>query len=307
MSGAEALDGPGGEERRATFAVSFQTAVSIGTFFIAKEAMRSLPPGPMLLLRSLGAVVPLWLLVRWRGGSVPAAPRPGDGRRLFALGVLGVPLNQGCFLLGLAHTSAAHAALLYALTPALVLLIGAVRGTERLSPARVGGVVAAFAGVALVLAGAGAGPVDDPAHRATLAGDLIVLAAVAAWAGYTALSKPIVERLGSARATFATLSLGALAYLPVGLWSARAFDPAAVQPIGWIGVGWLVLFSSTLSYVAWYYAIRRLDPSRVAIFVNLQPIGTALISWAVLGAPLPGSFLLGGALVLSGVLLVQRG
>jgi len=53
----------------------------------------------------------------------------------------------------------------------------------------------------------------------------------------------------------------------------------------WASVAWLIVMSSVVSYFCWYYAIRRLEPSRVAVFINLQPIGTALAQWALFALP----------------------
>lgn len=308
------------EERKAILAVSAQTIMAIVTFFVAKDALHALPVEPLILIRAGVAGLLLTALVFVPGLSEPAEWRRGDVLRLAGLGLLVVPGNQVLFFMGLARSSAAHAALLYGLTPALVLLIGRVRGTERLTPARVGGIAAAFAGVVVVLfgpalLGAAAPPspaIADAGFRArqvagpdAMRGDLIILVAVFAWAFYTAFSRDLIRRLGTVRATAGGLGIGALLYAPFALPAALRVDYATVSAEVWLALAWLAIASSTLSYLAWYYAIRRLDPSRVAIFNNLQPIGTALVAWA-LGAPPHASLFLGAALVVSGVLLAQR-
>jgi drug/metabolite transporter (DMT)-like permease len=68
-----------------------------------------------------------------------------------------------------------------------------------------------------------------------------------------------------------------------------------------------VLVTSVLSYLLYYWALRRAEASRVAVWSNLQPVLTAPLAWLLLGDPLGAGLLGGGAMVLSGVLLTQRG
>jgi drug/metabolite transporter (DMT)-like permease len=297
------------EETRALVAASGQTAIVIAAFFFAKDTLHDIPAAPLVLMRSLLAAVILAGMVRWRGRF--ASLSRAEMARLACLGLLAVPINQGLFLWGLSKTTAAHAGLLYSLTPALVLVLRAFSGAERVTPARIVGVVLALAGVLLVL--------NDPVRQAPpgasrqsgadpFLGDMLILCAVVAWAAYTAFSVGVVERLGTLQATAGTLGFGALLFVPIGLWSCLHSDwhPGATPLSAWLGLAWLVVMSSVVSYLAWYYAIKRLDPSRVAVFNNLQPIGTALGQWSVFGLLLGPAFLAGGALTIAGVITTQR-
>lgn len=299
------------EVRKGLVATFLQTAMAISSFFVAKDTLHYFAPEPLVVMRSGTAAVLLLALA----GAAPGAParwKRGDLLRLAALGVLAVPMNQGLYFHGLSMTTAAHSALLYSLTPAMVLLLGRLRGTEGLTIPRVGGILAAFAGVVIVLLGRpsehGAVAGGLAAHQLggpdSLRGDLWVLGAVLAWSLYTAYSRDVVARLGTVRATAFPLAIGALLFLPIGVPGLFRTEFAVVPANAWAGVAFLAIVASTLSYLAWYYAIRRLAPSRVAIFNNVQPVGAALLAWA-LGAPPAPALFLGAALVIAGVLLAQ--
>ena len=299
-------------EKKGIAAVSLQTVFAIVTFFVAKDALATLDAAPLVLFRAGAAGLVLAALVPLGIGGARGDWRKGDLWRLAALGVLVVPVNQFLFFVGLKRTTAAHAALLYGLTPAMVLLLGVARRTETLTRTRVAGIVLAFAGAALVLSArvpeqvaASEIALRQRGGEDALLGDLVILVAVAAWALYTAYSRELVSRLGTVRATAGAMGLGAIAFVPFGLPSAAGVDWAAVPASVWLAILWLVVGSSVISYLAWYYAIRRLEPSRVAIFNNLQPLGTALVAWALGARPGPALFA-GGALVVAGVLLAQR-
>jgi drug/metabolite transporter (DMT)-like permease len=100
---------------------------------------------------------------------------------------------------------------------------------------------------------------------------------------------------------------GTIVYLPFGLLLSSAEPFQRLSPAGWWSLAYLVLVTSVISYLLYYWALRRADASRVAIWSNLQPVLTAPLAWLLLGDPLGAGLLAGGAMVLGGVLLTQQG
>jgi drug/metabolite transporter (DMT)-like permease len=217
--------------------------------------------------------------------------------------VVAIPLNQGLFLAGLVHTTPGHAALLYALTPIFVFLLARWRLAEPATLPKLGGIALAFAGVVLVLAAGG----TRLAAEGTLFGDLLVLLAVMAWAVFAVGGKRYAERYGAVLSTGVAVIFGTLIYLPFGVALSSVASFARLSPAGWASLAYLVLITSVVSYLLYYWALRRTEASRVAVWSNLQPVLTAPLAWALLGDPIGAGLLAGGAMVLSGVLLTQRG
>jgi drug/metabolite transporter (DMT)-like permease len=281
-------------------AMLLHSVISAGTYLAAKRALAELSPFELALARfSLAGAVYVGLLLR----RPPRIPR-GDLWRLSALGFVAIPLNQGLFLGGLSLTTPGHAALLYAMTPVFVFLLGLWRGEERATPRKAAGIAMAFAGAVVVLASRG--QLAGAEGRAGLVGDALVLLAVVAWAVYVVWGKPFAGRYGVVTTTGLTVVIGTFLYLPAGLLLSRPASFGALSPAGWASVGYLVLLTSVVSYLVYYWALARQEASRVAIWSNTQPVMTALLAWAVYGDRLTGSFVLGGALVLAGVATTQR-
>ena len=282
-------------------AMLLHSAISAGTYLAAKRALAELSPFEVALARFVlaGAVYAALLLAR------PPRVARRDLAGLAALGFVAIPLNQGLFLGGLSLTTPGHAALLYATTPVFVFLIGAWCGEERATPRKLAGIGVAFAGVAVVLASRGqlSGAGDA---RAGLAGDVLVLLAVMAWAVYVVFGKAYVGRYGVVTTTGLTIVIGTLLYVPLGLAVSREASFRAVSPVGWASVAYLVILTSVVAYLVYYWSLARAEASRVAIWSNTQPVLTALLAWAIHGDPLTGAFLAGGALVIAGVALTQR-
>lgn len=277
------------------------SVVSAGTYLAAKRALDELPPWEVALARFTLAGLIFGGLLLWRRAKIDRKDLPG----LVALGFVAVPLNQGFFLAGLSRSTPGHAALLYALTPVFVFLLARVRLGERVTLAKLAGIAIAFAGVVVVLLARGA--VAFGGSSSALFGDLLILLGVMAWAVFAVAGKVYAEKYGAVVSTSAAIALGALLYLPFGLAMSDLSRFATLSATGWASLGYLIVFTSVVAYLAYYWALRRTEASRVAIWSNLQPVLTAGLAWAVYDERLTGAFLAGGAMVLAGVVLTERG
>ena len=285
-------------------AMLLHSMLSAGTYLAAKRALGELSPFEVALARFTLASLIYAGLLAWRRPVRPLGRR--DLPVLVILGFIAIPLNQGLFLFGLSLTTPGHAALLYAMTPVFVFLLALARREERPSPWKTTGIVVAFAGAALVLLARGQLSGGGASYRSLL-GDLLILLAVIAWAVYVVWGKPHAERIGVIPFTGATIVAGSALYLPVGLWLSRAGSFERLSPGGWGAIAYLVVLTSVASYLLYYWALAREDASRVAIWSNTQPVLTALLAWALHGDRLTPAFVAGGALVILGVAMTQRG
>jgi len=223
-----------------------------------------------------------------------------DRGRVLLLGLLAVPLNQGLFLIGMTWASASHAALLYALTPAFVVIAASLRARRSPGAGTIAGIGLAFLGVLLLMLQRGL-----HFDRHSVAGDGIILIAVVAWALYLIAGRRLIMKYGPLVVTAEALGVGTLIYLPIGLVAAWHFDPRAISPGGWMGLVYLAWLTSGVNYVVWYWGLEHIRPHSIALLTNLQPLVTAAMAWALLHEALPAGFALSTALVLGGVWLAQ--
>jgi drug/metabolite transporter (DMT)-like permease len=106
-----------------------------------------------------------------------------------------------------------------------------------------------------------------------------------------------------------TLIAGTVMYLPIGIASFAI--GGAMQRIShasraaWLGVGYLILITSVVAYLIWYWALAHLPAARVAVFTNLQPLATAVLAHFILGEHVTPQFIGGAAVVISGVVIAQ--
>ncbi|HET6399732.1 MAG TPA: DMT family transporter [Candidatus Thermoplasmatota archaeon] len=232
--------------------------------------------------------------------------RGDDWIRFTLLGAVGVvgyhfPLNWG-----LQDTAAgpgvsgAVGAILVATVPLFTLLLAVGSRQERFGPLAFFGSVLAFAGVAVVVAyGRGA------AELAWAKKAAIILLAPLSWAVYTVAMKPLVARYGGLFATGVSLSLGTFMLVPMGL--SFGVEPLrGFEPIHWFWLLFLAVLSTALGYAVWNQALKHRKPSDVAVYVYFQPVVATLVGALYLRETVTLWFLLGGALVLAGVVLVNK-
>jgi drug/metabolite transporter (DMT)-like permease len=268
-----------------------------GTFPIAKIAVNSIEPFTLALLR-FGIASVAMLLIIIATGRVRKIER-GDWLRFVMIGLLAVPLNQLLFLYGLKFTTAGRSALYYGATPIFVFLMAILYLNEKVTPLKIIGIAASFAGVAVILRG---GRMDE----GMLFGDFLVILAVIAWAAYTVFGKSLLRKYGSLTVTAYALIIGTLAYLPIGIIPAIRFDYSQVPDAAWLSLLYIAIMTSVVSYSIWYWALARMEASKLAIFQNLQPVFAAILSMLVVSETFGFDFYLGGALVIGGVLITQR-
>jgi drug/metabolite transporter (DMT)-like permease len=271
-----------------------------GNFLVGKIALRQFPALLLASLRVLIAglcVLPIYWL-RERGRSNWTAR---DLPLLALLALIGVSLNQFFFVVGLSRTSVAHSALIIGMTPISVLLIAAARGLEKITARKIGGMVAAFAGVAVLSTEKvnGAGP--------TLMGDLITLLASFAFALYTVLGKEVNPRFSSVTMNTFLFGFGALFLLPVFAWQAIGFDFSQISTSGWLAVTYMGVFPSLVCYLIFYYALGFIAASRLSTLAYLQPLMATLLAVIFLGDRISIPLVLGGVIIFAGVYVTERG
>src|SRR5438445_12222265 len=108
---------------------------------------------------------------------------------------------------------------------------------------------------------------------------------------------------------FAKRALMEIPALPLGLGallvpSYRA-DIVRASTAAWWGVAYLILMTSVVAYLLWYWALAHLPAARVAVFTNLQPLATAVLAHFFLREHITPQFVGGAAVVISGVVMAQ--
>ncbi len=279
--------------------MSLHTLISAGTYLVVKKGLSEFDPLVFAFFRFALASITLFAIIAVRKYRFPFSK--SEWPLLILLAVLAIPLNQVMFLYGLQFTLPTHAALLYATTPIWVYLLSSWRREESMTRFKTMGILVALAGVLAFFAEKGLAMKTD-----YLLGDSLILIAVWSWATYTVLGRPLVKQKGAVVVTSYVLIIGTFMYFPFGLYLALGFDYSGVTWIGWSGIAYTAILTSVVAYIIWYWSMKHMEPSRTAIFMNLQPIVTALLAYAIMGERLSTGSVVSGAIILLGVYIAQK-
>ncbi|MFL5734358.1 MAG: DMT family transporter [Chloroflexia bacterium] len=229
----------------------------------------------------------------------------GDGRKFFALGLVGHGFYQALFIIGLSATLAGNAALILSISPAFVAIFGALLGYERVRAHTWVGIAISFTGVALVVLGTS----EQLEFGPRLIGDLLIVLVTIIWAFYTVVSQSLLKRYSPVQLNALTMPVGAVFLLIVSAPALAASSPplTSAPPVAWLILVVSGLLAISASYLIWYKGVQKLGATRTAVYGNLTPVLAALISFFVLGEALGWQFWTGMLLVLLGVSLSRFG
>lgn len=264
------------------------------TFAAVKIGLESAPPVLFAGLRALIGGALMALLALHRAGMPRLA---GQGREYAMLTALNVVLFFGLQTAAIGLLPSGLAAVLIYLQPVLVGLLAWWLLDEPMTAAKIVGLVLGFAGIVVVGGGAFAGHVS-------FAGVGLAVAGALAWALGTIVFKATDGRVDPWWAVALPFLVGGAMLTLVGLvvegpditWSARFV--AALGYAGAVGTG--------AAWVMWFGLVAAGEAGRAASYIFFVPLVGVVIGAVLLDETLTVSLLIGAALVVLGVYLVNR-
>jgi drug/metabolite transporter (DMT)-like permease len=218
------------------------------------------------------------------------------------LGALGMLICGAWVYQGARSTQAMNIALIYSASPVLISLGSVWMLNESIHKRQMLGVCLALLGVVHVVV---RGQWTTLSSVQFVVGDLWIVAATIAWAGYALLQKKWPSSL-SATARLAAICLGGVAaLLPFSMW--ELFQPDLT--VWGTQAVWLIVIAGLVpglgAYWIYGWAQKILGASRTAVALYLGPLYAAFLTWAFLGEAPGWHHLFGGLLILPGVFLVM--
>jgi drug/metabolite transporter (DMT)-like permease len=273
-----------------------------GQFVAGRVVAPLLPPFTAGALRIAVAVGILLVLVRVLEGGLPRL-NARSLAAMAALGFTGVFVWNACFFPALERVPAGRGALIMALNPIGTALGMGLVFRERLTRGRWLGIALALAGAAVVIS---RGDLPSLFTGALGSGELLLFGSVLGWVSYTLIGRGVLGRVSPlATTTWAALFGGAM--LAVAAAFERPWAAVAALPVqGWMSISYIAIFGTVVAFVFFSEGVRRIGPSRTAIFINFVPVFGVTFAALFLGEPILTSMVLGGLMVIGGVLLTTR-
>ncbi len=146
-------------------------------------------------------------------------------------------------------------------------------------------------------------PGGSAAAQGSLAGNLLLLAAVTCEAIYVVVGKQLSDRIGPRRIS-ALINLWGLALVtPFGVWQAWHFDFASVGAPAWLGLVAYSIAASVVTVWLWMTGLRQVPASSAGIYTVMLPIAAAAVGVLFLGERFSAAQAAAFGLALAGVVL----
>jgi len=270
-----------------------------GTTWIAsKEGVKYMPALQLAAIRQfLGATLYLsYFLFK----KTPW-PKGKQWKTIIILSILNFVLSNGLSTWGVKYISSGLGAIIGALVPLWVVIISLFRG-EKLVKMAIVGLVVGFAGVCVIFFE----HLRDFLIFDFRFGIIISIISTLTWAFATLYTK---KKAASFNPYFSLgiqmfiSSIFLFAYLGA---TGSAVSLSTIPVISWVSIGYLVIFGSVLTFIAYIYALQHLPAEINSIYAYINPIIAVLLGAYILGEPLSLAIAVGGIITLFGLYLVNR-
>lgn len=287
--------------RNTAFLLAFFSSMIYGiSFTVAKDVMPLyIKPYGFILLRVFVATIVFWIIGIFLKKEKISFH---DFARIFLASIFGIAINMLAFFKGLSMTTPISASVIMVTTPIMVLSLSAIFLKEKATAKKVAGILIGLLGaIILIVYGKDVGT----ASNASL-GNLLIFINATSYAMYLILVKNLTKKFHPLTLVKWLYLFGLVLVIPFGF---HEFNEVkwTVLPISAIyGIGFIVLFTTVLSYMFNLIAVKSLKPTTLSIFIYLQPVIASLYALTVGSDSLNMIKILATVLIFAGVYLVTR-
>ncbi len=269
-----------------------------GNFVYSKFLIGHASPTTLTILRWMIAIFVLFpLLIRKEKSWLP----PKDTIfPLILMGLNGVVLFNLFQFLALAETSSVNAGLISALNPISIAVSSALFLKESIPLRQISAMLLSFIGVVIVLS---KGEIERVIAFQFNNGDLWMIAAVLIWGVYSVCAREAMQKISPVMATFYSGVFGILILLPFNLSSFKITHLTAPFILALLYTG---IVSTVICMLLWNMGVQKMGPTKSGIFLNFNPIFTAILAFFILREKMTWPEIGGSMLVITGCYLFSN-
>lgn len=269
---------------------------------IIKIILLQMPPFTLLFFRFALATLllsPLFILK-------PLKIERKDLLKVTIITFLGPPLTLALFFAGIDRTSAVDAGIVQNILPIISLVGAYFLLKEKVNIWDTTGAIIAFFG-SLVIIGQPLLNLESGDGQRFLGNILMVLSLIS-WVLFTIFSKKYTEKYDITTLTLYSFLLGIIFISPLSLleFFQNSSWPSQVSLLNWLGVIFLAVFPTIISFFLYEWALEKVDVKLVVLFNHLQPLVTIALAVFLLKETIDNFFIFGSILIIGGVLIATH-
>lgn len=266
---------------------------------LGKFALTTFPPLAIVGFRVAGAALAFYTLQKFRGNLRLDKRSHYFYFALFSF--FGVIFNQLLFFKGLSLTTATNTSLLAVMIPVFAIIVSVIIKNDTLSWQKIVGIIVAAGGVVYLI-----DPTNASFSSATTQGDILIILNSMSYATYVAISKKLITHYGALKSIAWLFLFASVVNVPVGLFYLQTVELSEVAFASWAALAAIVIFPTILAYYWNTWALARVEPSVVAVYIYLQPLIGTFLAIFVLGEDWKPRIFVAMILIFAGVFLVTR-
>jgi drug/metabolite transporter (DMT)-like permease len=302
MNTPAATSGPAAP-RRVLLLVAFAAVYLVwgSTYLAVKYAIATLPP--LLMAGARFLLAGLVMSAVGRASAEYEKPTAAQWRTSFVVGALLLVGGNGGVVLAERYIPSSLAALLVAVEPFWIVLLGWLWLRQpRPSGKVLLGLLLGFGGVYLLVGeqlGAGSGPMQLVSAGA-------VIGAAFCWAAGSLYGLRAPSPRSAVQGAGMQMLAGGVLLLLLGLLIGEGHELhlGQVSRASWLGFGYLVVFGSLVAFTAYSWLMKNAPAARVATYAYVNPVVAVLLGWVMLGEALTGQMLIGAVVIVGSVVLI---
>lgn len=263
-----------------------------------KIVLRELPPITISFLRLTLALIVLFPL------AVRSFPHIFvHWKRLVLVGLFYAG-NVFLFTLGIKYTTSAVSQLLYGGVPLLMLLEQSIGGEKRLHARQLTGIFLGIVGTVILIVHPGSGGVDF----GTRYGNTLIFLATLSWSFYLLITKRVSSYVPTLGLTF---GMTAVAWC-IGLLLMNWLEGAAITGLfslslaGWLSLLFVGIVVGVGMWFLYNWGIKHGSTVVASSMLYVSTVTAGIGGYIAFGETITATFLLGGAILVSGVYLISR-
>ncbi|MES1214581.1 MAG: EamA family transporter [Bacteroidota bacterium] len=288
-----------GHRAKAIFALSLVCFFWGTTWIASKQGILYMPPLQLAGMRQFlgGSCYVIFFL--FRGEKWPDKKQWGT---IIILGYLNFLLSNGLTTWGVKYISAGLAAIIGAIFPLWLVVINLFGPRVTISSKAVIGLLIGFGGVCIIFYE----HLQDFLNADFRFGIILSFIATWSWALGTFYTKKRAEQFNPYFSLGLQMCVSGFTLLTISGVSGNAIPLTAIHWQSWLAIGYLVVFGSVISFIAYLYALQNLTTEQTSIYAYINPIVAMLLGWLIFDEKLTVFIAIGGAVALAGVYLVNK-
>lgn len=288
-----------GTRAKALFALALVCFLWGTTWIASKEGVKHMPALQMAGIRQLIAGM---LYVGFFLYKKAPLPKGKEWTPILILSFLNFILSNGLSTWGVKYISAGLGSIMGAIFPLWLVVIGLFISKEKLPRKAIFGLLLGFGGVCIIFYQ----HLDDFLIPDFRFGIILSLIATWTWAFATLYTKQQAMHFNPYFSLGLQMLLSGVTLTVFTGATGNAAPLSAIPWQSWSAIAYLVVFGSLLAFIAYLYALQNLPTEQASIYAYINPMVAVICGWLVFGEKVTAYIMIGGAVTLLGVFLVNK-